>query len=438
MPILDLEGCQRALAEPDLISGGSVTRVTGDTIEASLACAQTGAIYCIPGEGNREDLLTEVIGFRNENTILAPFGSPRGIGPGDSVLPEGLTDEQEVSDAVMGRILDAFGRPLDAGPPLTGKHRVPLYRQAPNPLQREPIKEVLATGIAALDGMITVGRGQRLGIFAGAGVGKSTLLGMIARFSEADVNVICLVGERGREVRGFIEQELGEEGLARSVVLVAAGDQAPILRMRVAFLATTLAEYFRDKGRKVLLLMDSITRLAQAMREIGLSAGEPPTTRGYTPSVFSTLPKLVERAGNSEGRGTMTAFYTVLVDGDDMTEPVADTMRGLLDGHILLSRRLAEAGHFPAIDISGSLSRLAVEIIDKPHMELSRRVREVFNLRNEVADLLQVGAYQKGSDPETDRAIQLFPKLADFFMQERSEFRPFESTLGGLQTLLGP
>ena len=436
--MLNLAGVRKAMEVEDLLAGGRVTRITGSTLEAVLPRAQTGAIYRINGAGGRASLLAEVIGFREKETILAPFGEPRGVGPGDPVTPEGLTDEQRVSEAYLGRIVDALGEPMDGGPPVEGRHLLPLYRPAPNPLTRRPIDEPLHTGVAVMDAMTTVGRGQRLGLFAGPGVGKSTLLGMLARYCEADVNIIALVGERGREVRGFIDQELGPEGLARSVLIVATGDASPILRVRAAFLATTLAEFFRERGRRVLLMMDSLTRLAHALREIGLAAGEPPTTRGYPPSVFSTLPKLLERAGNADGPGSMTAFYTVLVDGDDMTEPIADASRSILDGHVVLSRRIAEGGRYPAVDVSQSLSRLAGELVSPAHGALARRVREVFAAYDEVRDLIQLGAYKTGADPGVDRVIQLQPRLVEAFKQDRGQRRKLEETLGGLQALLGP
>lgn len=435
---LDFAACGRALQKEDLEVGGRLTHVAGSTLEAIVPRATTGAIYRVVSRGQDTDLLAEVIGFRERETILAPFGEPRGVGPGDPVIPEGRTDQQELSEAYLGRIVDALGRPIDEGPSIVAHHRAPLYRSPPNPLDRQLIEQPLHTGVSVLDAMTTVGRGQRVGIFAGAGVGKSTMMGMLSRFCEADVNVIALVGERGREVRSFIENELGPEGLERSVIVVATGDAAPILRVRAAFLATTMAEYFRDLGKNTLLVMDSITRLAHAIREIGLAAGEPPTTRGYPPSVFSTMPKLLERAGNSSSEGSLTAFYTVLVDGDDLTEPVADSVRSILDGHIVLSRRIAEAGRYPAVDVSSSLSRLATELVEPSHARLAARVREVFAGYEEVRDLIQVGAYRHGADPNVDRVVQLFPRLADFFTQNRTERRSLQATLGGLGTLLGP
>lgn len=435
---LDFKACERALESNDLVSGGRLTHVAGSTVEAVLPRAQVGSIYRVVARGRDQDLLAEVVGFRDKETILAPFGEPRGVGPGDPVVPEGRTDQQDLGDGYLGRIVDALGAPIDEGPDIVGNHRAPLYRSPPNPLLRQTIEHPLLTGVSVLDAMTTFGRGQRVGIFAGAGVGKSTLMGMLARYCESEVNVIALIGERGREVRGFIENELGAEGLEKSVLVVATGDAAPILRVRAAFLATSIAEHFRDRGKQTLLVMDSLTRLAHAIREIGLAAGEPPTTRGYPPSVFSTLPKLLERAGNSDSGGSLSAFYTVLVDGDDLNEPIADAARSILDGHVVLSRRIAESGRYPAVDVSGSLSRLATELIDEPHSRIAARVREVFAGYEEIRDLLQVGAYRAGSDPAVDRVVQLYPRLADFFKQSRADRRSLSSTLGGLETLLGP
>lgn len=438
---IDLTEVDRVLEGVPLIPSGKVTRVTSNTVEAILPRAQTGAIYCITRQAPAEDLLTEVIGFSDNHTILAPFGEPRGIRPGDPVAPEGVTDQQWVSNHYLGRVIDALGKPIDGGPSIPGTSIVPLYRSPPNPMLRLPIDRQLTSGISIVDTITPIGEGQRIGIFAGAGVGKTTLMGMLCRSSTADINIIALVGERGREVKGFIDREIGKEAIERSVILVATGDMAPILRVRVAFLATSLAEYFRDHGKKVLLMMDSITRFAHALREIGLSAGEPPTTKGYPPSVFSTLPKLVERAGMGEKiqgiAGSITALYTVLVDGDDPNDPVADAVRSLLDGHILLSRKIAETGRYPAVDISRSLSRIADEITDKQLQRIALRIRSSYAIFEEVRDLVQVGAYRPGTDPETDRALRLVPKLNDFFNQDRNEKRPLEKTLGSLEALLG-
>ncbi|MBX2811658.1 MAG: FliI/YscN family ATPase [Myxococcales bacterium] len=436
--MLDLEACQRVLNVEDMRVGGRLTHVTGSTLEAILPRAKTGSIYRVVSQGTSIDLLAEVIGFREQETILAPFGELRGISPGDPVIPVGHTDQQDLCESYLGRVIDALGEPIDDGPAIISTHKAPLYRPPPNPLDRRPIQHPLYTGISALDAMTTFGQGQRVGIFSGAGVGKSTLLGMLSRFCTADVNVIALVGERGREVRNFIENELGPEGLKKSVVIVATGDTAPILRLRAAFLATTLAEYFRDNGRHTLLVMDSLTRLAHAVREIGLAAGEPPTTRGYPPSVFSMMPKLLERAGNSGSSGSITAFYTVLVDGDDMTEPIADAARSILDGHVILSRQLAESGHYPAINVSASLSRIAADVIDDEHKQLAARVRQIFAGYEEVRDLIQVGAYRVGTDPSIDKIVQLYPRITDYLRQDGMEKRDVQTTLGGLEALLGP
>ena len=415
-----------------------MTRIAGQSIEAVLPRAQVGSIFRIVRSGNEPEILAEVIGFRDRESVLAPFADARGIAPGDPVLPEGQCDEQGVSDGYLGRVVDALGHPLDGGPRVRPQVALPLYRTAPNPLTRTPIQTPLWTGVSVIDALNTVGKGQRLGIFAGPGVGKSTLMGMLARFCDSDVNVIALIGERGREVPEFIQHELGEEGLRRSVVVVATGDAAPILRVRAALLSTTLSEFFRARGQNVLLMLDSLTRLAHALREIGLAAGEPPTKQGYPPSVFSTLPKILERAGNADGLGTMTAFYTVLVDGDDMTEPISDAARGILDGHLILSRSIAEAGRYPAVDVLRSLSRIAHTIIDPSHATLAREVRRVLSKYETNLDLIQVGMASDSQDPELHRAIQLRPQLSDVFNQDRQERRSLEYTLGALKTALGP
>ncbi|MGF1510210.1 MAG: FliI/YscN family ATPase [Myxococcota bacterium] len=435
--MLDLEACRAALSQERPALGGALHKVNQSTVEARLPGASTGAIYRIPGREGRPDLMAEVVGFRQSDAILAPFSEPRGVRPGDPVLPEGMTDEQLVSDSMLGRVLDPLGRPLDGRPIRDGNQRMSLYRPSPNPMTRRTIDEPLETGVSVIDVMATVGRGQRVGLFAGAGVGKSTLLGMLARHSDADVNVVALIGERGREVRSFIEDELGQDGLQKSVVVVATGDASPILRIRASFLAATLAETFRDRGRRVLLLMDSLTRLAHAQREVGLSAGEPPTTRGYPPSVFSMLPRLLERAGNSDANGSLTAFYTVLVDGDDLNEPIADAARSVLDGHIVLSRRIAETQQYPAVDIGASLSRLAQELISIDHAKIAGSVRRILSGFEEVRDLIQVGAYRAGTDAETDRTVKLHPLVMEFFRQDRRQRRSLRDDLTRLEALVG-
>ena len=435
---LDLAACRRALDATTPAIGGRVTHVKGQTVEAVLPGAKTGSMFRISSAGGEDGVLAEVIGFRERETVLAPFDDARGIAPGDPVLPEGSCDEQSVSSSYLGRVVDALGAPMDEGGPIRKGPCIPLYRSPPNPLSRSPIDCPLWTGVSVLDAMTTVGRGQRLGIFAGPGVGKSTLMGMLARFCEAEINIIALIGERGREVPEFIREELGPEGLKKSVVVVATGDRAPILRVRAALLATSLAEYFRSLGHHVLLMMDSLTRLAHALREIGLAAGEPPAKQGYPPSVFSTLPRVLERAGNAEDDGTLTAFYTVLVDGDDFTEPVSDAARGILDGHLILSRTIAEGGRYPAVDILGSLSRVAHSLVDSEHAKTAREVRRVMSKYEANIDLIQVGMHGDSQDQELHRAIQLRPRLADVFHQDRHQRRSLEHTLGALKTVLGP
>ena len=435
---LDLAACRRAIDATTPAIGGRVTRIAGQTLEAVLPKAQTGAIFRVAANNGQSGVLAEVIGFRERETVLAPFADARGISPGDPVLPVGFCDEQLLSDDYLGRIVDALGVPLDEGPTIKGEVSVPLYRSPPNPLKRAPIAGPLWTGVSVVDALVTVGRGQRLGVFAGPGVGKSTLMGMLARFCDADVNVIALIGERGREVPEFIRDELGPEGLQKSVVIAATGDQAPIVRARAALLATAMAEFFRSRGRHVLLMMDSLTRLAHALREIGLAAGEPPTKQGYPPSVFSALPKILERAGNAEGHGTMTAIYTVLVDGDDLTEPVSDAARGILDGHLILSRSIAESGRYPAVDILQSLSRVAHSIIDNDHAKLAGDVRRVLSKYESNLDLIQLGMHGDTQDAELQRAIQLYPRLSDVFNQDRYQRRSLQQTVGALRTALGP
>lgn len=433
---LDFSAVASALSRPDLLASGRVTRAAAGTISAILPGATTGAIYRI-GDRSSQPLLAEVIGFQGQEAVLAAFGETKGIGPGTLATPEGLTDEQQLSESILGRAIDALGRPLDGGPPISGEHRLPIYRAAPNPLRRAPISEPLRTGVSVLDLFCTCGRGQRLGIFAGPGVGKSTLMGMLARHSEADVSVVALVGERGREVRAFIEEEIDPETAKRTVLVVATGESAPILRVRCAFLATTIAEFFRDRGHHVLFMMDSVTRLVHALRELGLAAGEPPATRGYPPSVFSTLPKLLERAGNGESKGTMTAFYTVLVEGDDMQEPVADAVRSIVDGHLVLSRRIAEAGRYPALDIPASLSRLAHALNAEPHARLAAELRRMYAEFEELRELTRIGAYQPGADPSADRSLAVVPQLDALFRQERLESRTLESIEPNLAQILG-
>jgi flagellum-specific ATP synthase len=402
-------------------SVGQVTQFFGLVIEAIGPDVFLGERCLIHGQNGEPDLPAEVIGVKGGKVLLMPFGEPRGIRKGCEVFGTGQAVRVPVGEGLLGRVIDAFGRPLDE----KGVLDVEAYREIGatplNPLQRQPIQRSLETGVKAIDSFLTLGRGQRVGIFSGSGVGKSTLLGMIARNVAADVNVIALIGERGREVPDFIRNSLGEAGLKRSVVVVATSDQSALLRSHAAFAATAIAEYFRDRGRDVLLTMDSITRFAMARREIGLSAGEPPTARGYTPSVFAMLPKLLERAGASANGASITALYTVLVEGDDMNEPIADHVRSIVDGHIVLSRRLAHEAHFPAIDVLQSNSRLANGLRTEDQNRVVQQAQRLISLYRESKDMLDLGAYQAGHNAELDRAIAATPRIRQFLCQRESE-----------------
>ena len=410
---------------------GTIADVVGLTIEAADFAAPLGAMARIERRQGGA-LMAEIVGFRHGHTLLMPLGDMRGVSRGDSV--ELLLTQARVAtgEGLLGRIVDALGRPLDGkSAPLLYTTRE-VFADAPAAMGRPPIRKPLLTGIRAIDGLFTCGRGQRVGLFAGSGVGKSTLMGMLCRNSDADAMVVCLVGERGRELRDFIEHSLGAEGLARSVVVCATSDEPPLLRVRSAFAATAIAESLRDQGRHVLLLMDSVTRLAMAQREIGLSAGEPPTTKGYPPSVFAMLPRLLERAGNAE-KGSITAFYTVLVDGDDVNEPIADALRGILDGHLWLSRELANRGHFPAIRVDDSISRLMADVTQPEHQTLATRLRRLFTLHRQNEDLVNIGAYHRGSNAELDEAITLMPKMLAFLAQRKDEKCLWPQTLEALR-----
>jgi len=370
----------------------------------------------------------EVVGFKDEKVLLMPFSDLSGVGLGSVVESTNRPLTVPVGMGMRGRILDGLANPMDNKGPIQAESYYPVNNLPVNPLKRSRICQPLSFGIRAIDGMLTCGRGQRLGIFAGSGVGKSTLLGMIARNTHADVNVVVLVGERGREVRDFIERDLQEEGLARSVVVVATSEQPALVRLKSAMIGTAIAEYFRDQGLHVMLLMDSLTRFAMAQREIGLALGEPPVARGYTPSVLALLPKLLERAGTSD-TGSITGLYTVLVDGDDMNEPITDIARGILDGHIILSRNLANRGHYPAIDVLASISRVMPEIISKEHMAISNDIRNALAMYRETEDLIHIGAYRKGSDPRTDRAVSLIQPINGFLQQKTDELSSFDETI---------
>ncbi len=413
---------------------GRVVGAAGLLIESQGPPARLGELCAVARGRNAEPLLTEVVGFRGGNLLLTPLGELTGVSAGSEVIPLRRQASVAVGEALLGRVLDGTGNPIDGKPLPPLPQRYPLYRDAPTALERPPLREPLPCGIRAIDAMLTCARGQRIGIFAGSGVGKSTLLGMIARNATADVNVIALIGERGREVREFIEQSLGEQGLQHSVLVVATSDQPAIVRQRAAFVATAIAEYFRDTGRAVLLMMDSLTRLAMAQREIGLAAGEPPSARGYTPSVFALMPRLLERAGTSP-TGSITAFYTVLVDADDLNDPIADTARAILDGHIVLSRALTQQGHYPPIDVLSSLSRVMPNIVRQEHLQAANRLRQILSAYRDAEDLILIGAYQQGMNPLVDFAIENRERIQRFLQQALDEHAPFEQTVQQLQAI---
>ena len=395
---------------------GKVTKVVGLTIEAEGPETHIGALCHIVSQ-QKEPILAEVVGFRDNNVLLMPIGDMSGIGPGNRVIATNSELQVGVGPKLLGRVLDGLGNPMDGKGPIEVEKYYPVNNTPPNPIKRPRINQVLPLGVKCIDGLTTVGKGQRLGIFAGSGVGKSTLIGMIARNTKADINVIALIGERGREVRDFLERDLGEEGLKRSVVVIATSDQPALIRLKGASVATAIAEYFRDCGNDVLLLMDSLTRFSMAQREIGLATGEPPVTRGYTPSVYAAMPKLLERSGTSD-KGSITGLYTVLVDGDDMNEPITDTARGILDGHIVLSRQLAHRNHYPAIDVLASISRVMTDIADSEHKKAAAELRRNLAIYSDAEDHINVGAYVKGSNPDIDLSIKLNKGIIEFLTQD--------------------
>jgi len=427
---------QRAIGARTLTVEGRLRRVVGLTLEAEGCEAPLGA-RCLVTTADGSELDTEVVGFADERLLLMPVAEMHGVLPNARVRPCAHTSGLPVGMALLGRVVGADGVPLDGLGPLDADEHALLKNEPINPMARKPIDTPLDTGVRAINSLLTVGRGQRLGLFAGSGVGKSTLLGMMTRYTDADVVVVGLIGERGREVKEFVEHTLGAEGRARAVIVAAPADAPPLKRLRGAQYATAIAEWFRDRGQRVLLLMDSITRYAQAQREIALAIGEPPATKGYPPSVFAMLPALVERAGNdAEGRGSITAFYTVLTEGDDYRhDPIADASRAILDGHIVLSRDLAEAGHYPAIDIEASISRVMPAVVKREHLRSAQRFRQVYSAYRQQRDLIAVGAYQKGSDPQVDHAIAMWPKLRDFLQQEVDAPTTLSDAIGGLEML---
>lgn len=436
MSLVDLERLQAVLrrAEP-LPLQGRVLRATGLVVEAALPRVPVGT-SCEIKVGDERRVLAEVVGFSGANALLMPFGEMQGICEGCAVVPRDSAAEVPVGEALLGRVVDAGMRPIDGKPAPRLSHRAALNGRPPAAMRRKRISRPQVLGIKSIDGLLTVGEGQRLGVLAGPGVGKSVLLGMVARHASADVIVVALVGERGREVREFVERDLGD-GLERSVVVVATADEPPLVRVRAAMAATSVAEHFRARGKKVLLLVDSLSRVCMAQREIGLAAGEPPTSKGYPPSVFALLPRLVERAGNDEGEGSVTALYTVLAEGDDLTDPVVDAAKAILDGHVVLSRRLAGAGHFPAIDVLQSVSRVMSDVVSPEHLALANAARDVLATYRESADLVEVGAYVRGTNPKLDHALTCIDALNAFLRQSPQERFTLSTTLELLARALG-
>lgn len=415
---------------------GKVTKIVGLVAEGFCPDATIGTLVEIEPLVGDKPVPAEVVGFRESQALMMPLGEIRGLGPGSLIRVLRESAALPVSDAMLGRVVDAMGHAIDDGPELPTGQEKPLYSLPPGPMARENISSPLDLGVRAINGLLTCGQGQRMGIMAGSGVGKSVLLGTMARHTQADVNVIALIGERGREVREFIERDLGPEGLARSVVVCATSDQSPLLRMRGAFVATAIAEYFCQQGKNVLLMMDSVTRFCMGMREIGLAIGEPPTTKGYTPTVFATLPKLLERAGNFNGMGSITGLYTVLVEGDDMNDPVADSVRSIVDGHIVLSRDLAARNHYPAIDVLVSASRVMRDIISENHLHLAGQLRETLAVYKEAEDLINIGAYAKGSNPKIDYALTRIDAINRYLRQGMTESVSLEEAIGALEPLV--
>ena len=433
---IDLEKYNKALLSSDLIKyTGRVSQVIGLTIESHGPAVNLGEICNIyPLKGNTP-IKAEVVGFKESIVCLMPLGSMKGVGPGSKIEATGESLSVGVSNDMLGRVIDGLGRVTDGNGTINNCTMYPVENTPPNPLARKRIKEILPVGVRAIDGLLTLGKGQRIGIFSGSGVGKSTLMGMIARNTKADINVIGLIGERGREVREFIENDLKEEGLSRSVVVVATSDQPALIRLKAAQLATSVAEYFRDQGKDVMLMMDSLTRFAMAQREVGLAVGEPPVTRGYTPSVFSVMPRLLERSGTSD-KGSITGLYTVLVDGDDLNEPITDTVRSILDGHIVLSRSLANKNHYPAIDVLASVSRVMPNIVDEEHKNNANEFKNIMSVYKDAEDLINIGAYVKGSSSSIDRSIEKIEAIERFLKQNVDEKTEMEEVLNEMRIIV--
>lgn len=424
------------IRDGDMLSRtGKIENIVGMSIEASGGRGAIGDICRIYSAESNSQVLAEVVGFKSDRMLLMPYQNMNGLAPGSFVRNTGRRLRLQVGDFLRGRIINAMGKPIDGLEPFPEGDSYYVDSPYINPLTRPPIRERVDFGVRAIDSTLTIGKGQRIGIFAGSGVGKSTLMGMIAKNVKTDINVIALVGERGREVLEFVQKDLGEEGMRRSVLVVATSDQPAMLRMKCPSVATAIAEYFRDQGKDVLLMMDSLTRFAMAQREIGLAVGEPPVARGYTPSIYAELPKLLERSGNFE-RGSITGVYTVLVEGDDTNEPIADTVRGILDGHVVLSRKLANANHFPAIDVSASISRLMVEIVSPKHRELASKLRDILSVYEKNEDLLSIGAYKAGTNPRLDYAISKIDQINAFLMQGINESFSYDESLHQLESIL--
>ncbi len=432
---IDFEKYSSLLQNMDSLSySGKVHMIAGLTVESNGPAVKIGEMCQIFSLRGDTHIQAEVVGFRDKNILLMPYGDLAGVGPGSRVVSTNRTLRVPVSMDFRGRVLDGMGAPIDGGPPVFTTEYYPVENNPPNPLSRPRIKEILPLGVRAIDGLLTCGRGQRIGIFAGSGVGKSTLLGMIARNARSDVNVITLIGERGREVNDFLQKDLKEEGLKRSVIVVASSDQPALVRSKSAMVGTSIAEYYRDKGFNVLLMMDSLTRYAMAQREIGMAVGEPPVSRGYTPSVYTVMPKLLERTGNS-AKGSITALYTVLVEGDDLNEPITDTARGILDGHIVLSRHLANRNHYPAIDVLASVSRLMPDIVPPEHYGAANRMKSLMAVYKDAEDLINIGAYKQGSNPEIDQAVKLNKRINDILLQRVDETCAYDDTVARIVTL---
>lgn len=432
---IDLSKYIRKINEKRFIKfTGKITKVTGLTIESNGPIATIGELCNIYPHDKNEPVPAEVVGFKDDKILLMPLGDMEGIASGSKVVATGKSLRVNVGEELVGRVLDGLGNPIDDKGLIKTERTYPVSNFPPNPLERTLVKEPLSLGIKVIDGLLTCGKGQRIGIFAGSGVGKSTLMGMVARNSSADINVIGLIGERGREVREFLQKDLKEEGLKKSVVVVVTSDQPALIRVKGALVTTAIAEYFRDQGKNVLLLMDSVTRFAMAQREIGLAIGEPPVTRGFTPSVFALLPKLLERAGTSS-KGTITGLYTVLVDGDDLNEPITDAVRGILDGHIILSRKLANQNHYPAIDVLASVSRVMPNIVKEEHLKMANSIKNIMAVYRESEDLINIGAYKRGTNKKLDKAIDVKDLIDEFLTQETLATYPLEETISMMEEI---